>query len=132
VLDQALAARLLPQLGAIAEERTEVMRARLDQLCDLLTAQLPDWRWRRPAGGSALWVELPGVDTRVFAQLALRHGVEIVPGAAADPTGGHDSFLRLPFTFPSETLIELVNRLHTAWLDFKRHGPETSRLSLVV
>ncbi len=132
VLDQALAARLLPQLGEIAKSRTEAMLGRLDHLCDLLTTNLPDWRWRRPAGGSALWVELPGADARVFAQLALRHGVEIVPGAAADPTGGHDSYIRLPFTFPASTLDELVSRLRSAWHDLQRHGPGSAQLDLVV
>jgi len=132
VLDQALAARILPKLGAIAAGRTETMRARRDQLGELLTDFLPEWRWRIPDGGSALWVELPGTDTRVFAQLALRHGVEIVPGATTDPTGGHDTFLRLPFTLPSETLTELVRRLHRAWLELRRHGPEDLALRPVV
>ncbi|WP_328593164.1 aminotransferase-like domain-containing protein [Lentzea tibetensis] len=124
VLDQALAARVLPRLDEIADGRAAVMNARLDLLCDLLTEHLPDWRWRRPDGGSALWTELPDTDARVFAQLALRQGVEVVPGAVNDPTGGHDNHIRLPFTFPEETLTELVRRLHRAWLELKRHGPE--------
>lgn len=128
VLDQALAARILPRLDVIAAGRAEVMRARLDQLCDLLAEELPEWEWRQPDGGSALWVELPGTDARVFAQIALRHGVEVVPGAAADPTGGHDNHLRLPFTFPEDTLTELVRRLQRAWLELRRHGPENSSL----
>lgn len=132
VLDQALAARILPRLDVIAAGREQVMRARLHQLCGLLAEELPEWRWRMPDGGSALWVELPGTDARVFAQIALRHGVEVVPGAAADPTGGHDNHLRLPFTFPQDTLTELVRRLQRAWLELRRHGPENSTLGPTV
>lgn len=128
VLDQALAARILPRLDTIAAGRARVLQARLDQLCELLTEALPEWSWRMPDGGSALWVELPDTDARVFAQIALRHGVEVVPGAAADPTGGHNNFLRLPFTFPEETLTVLVRRLQRAWLELRRHGPENSTL----
>uniref|UniRef100_UPI0039BEDA9F aminotransferase-like domain-containing protein n=1 Tax=Lentzea alba TaxID=2714351 RepID=UPI0039BEDA9F len=129
VLDQAIAAKILPRLDVIAAGREQVVRARLHQLCELLSADLPEWNWQLPDGGSALWVELPDTDARVFAQIALRHGVEVVPGAAADPTGGHDNYLRLPFTFPEETLTELVRRLQRAWLELRRHGPESSSLS---
>jgi DNA-binding transcriptional MocR family regulator len=97
----------------------------LDHLAALLTAQLPGWRWRSPDGGSALWVELPGTDAAVFAQVALRHGVDVVPGAVMDPSGAHDSYLRLPFTFPVDILTELVERLRRAWTELQRHGPAT-------
>lgn len=132
LLDQALAARVLPRLGEIAGNRASALRARLDQLRELLTEFLPDWRWRVPDGGSALWVELPGTDARVFAQLALRHGVEIVPGAATDPTGGHDNFIRLPFTLPAEVLTELVHRLSLAWGDLHRRNGDSLPLPPVV
>lgn len=101
----------------------------LDHLAALLTERLPGWRWRRPDGGSALWVQLPGADAAVFAQVALRHGVEVVPGAAMDPSGtngAHDTYLRVPFTFPEEVLTELVERLARAWAELQRHGPATT------
>ncbi|MFI0450217.1 hypothetical protein [Actinomadura sp. 6N118] len=91
VLDQALAARLLPRL--------------------------PAWRFQKPAGGAALWIELPGCDARSFAQVALRHGVEVVPGAVMDPTGTHDNYLRLPYTFPADVLTEVAARLAAAWAE---------------
>nr|CEL18501.1 Transcriptional regulator, GntR family domain / Aspartate aminotransferase [Kibdelosporangium sp. MJ126-NF4]CTQ97985.1 Transcriptional regulator, GntR family domain / Aspartate aminotransferase (EC 2.6.1.1) [Kibdelosporangium sp. MJ126-NF4] len=118
VLDQALAARLLPKLTDITAARREVLVGRLGQLQDLLATQLPDWRWRTPEGGSALWVELPDTNAQVFAQVALRHGVEVVPGSATDPSGGHDNHIRLPFTLPDPA--ELVRRLADAWSDL--HG----------
>ncbi|URN09694.1 PLP-dependent aminotransferase family protein [Actinomadura madurae] len=115
VLDQALAARLLPRLPDIAAARAAVLRRRLDHLAALLRERLPGWRFRPPDGGSALWIELPGRDARDFAQVALRHGVEVVPGAAMDPTGAHDRHLRLPYTFPADVLTEATARLAAAW-----------------
>ncbi|WP_026423544.1 PLP-dependent aminotransferase family protein [Actinokineospora inagensis] len=131
VLDQALAARLLPRLDEITAARATVLRARLNHLRALLTAQLPTWRWQSPDGGSALWVTLPDTNAQIFAQVAARHGVEVVPGSTTDPSGHHDNYLRLPFTFPTDTLTELVRRLATAWADLQRHGPVTETSPVV-
>jgi DNA-binding transcriptional MocR family regulator len=119
VIDQALAARLLPRLAAVTAARAAATADRLAHLEALLTARLPEWRWRRPAGGSALWIQLPDTDAAVFAQVALRHGVEVVPGAAMDPDGGHDDHIRLPSTFPVEVLDHLVARLAAAWAELR-------------
>src|SRR5262245_21766119 len=123
LLDQALATRLLPRLGELQAARIAATREQLDHLAALLTEHLPSWRFRHPDGGSALWVQLPDTDAATFAQVALRHGVEVIPGALMDPSGAHDSYLRLPFTFPVQTLSELVKRLHRAWTELQRHGP---------
>lgn len=122
ILDQALAARLLPRLSELTAARVPALRQRLDRLTALLATRLPDWRWRVPDGGSALWIALPDIDARVFAQVALRHGVEVVPGANMDPSGAHDGFIRVPYTFDTDTLTELVRRLRAAWTDLQRHG----------
>jgi DNA-binding transcriptional MocR family regulator len=126
VIDQALAARLLPRLDELAAARAQTLRHRLDHLQRLLTEHLPTWRWRVPDGGSALWIELPGTTASVFGQIALRHGVEVVPGAAMDPTGTHDGYIRLPFTFSIEILTELVRRLRRSWAELERHGPDNA------
>ncbi|MGH3914492.1 MAG: PLP-dependent aminotransferase family protein [Pseudonocardiaceae bacterium] len=124
VLDQALAARLLPRLGELAARRSDELRGKLALLERLLTEQLPHWRWRRPDGGSGLWVQLPqATDAGTYAQLALRYGVELVPGSAMDPSGRHNDHLRVPFTLPPETIAQLVSRLAATWADLKRHGP---------
>jgi DNA-binding transcriptional MocR family regulator len=116
-----LAARLLPKIADIAGARTDTLRARLDHLMALLADRLPTWRWRAPDGGTALWVRLPEVNARIFAEVALRHGVEVVPGSATDPTGRHDDHIRLPFTLPAEVSTELVERLTRAWAELNRH-----------
>jgi DNA-binding transcriptional MocR family regulator len=123
VFDQAIAARLLPSLPSIAAARERVHRERLQRMATRLAERLPQWRWRQPDGGSALWIALPGVDARIFAQVAMRHGVEIVPGAAMDPDGGHDDHIRVPFTFPPEVIDTLVDRLAAAWADLPQHKP---------
>lgn len=122
VLDQALAARLLPRLDEITADRTFTLGERLAHLESLLHNRLPGWRWRRPDGGSALWIALPDTDAGAFAQVALRHGVEVVPGSAMDPTGRHDNYIRLPFTFPADVLDTLVARLERAWAELTRHA----------
>lgn len=122
-IDQALAVRLMPQLDRIQAARTPVRERRLAHIEALLTERLPRWRWRRPDGGSGLWIELPGVDAGEFAQVASRYGVEVVPGSTTDPTGAHDRFLRVPFTHERDVLDLLVDRLARAWAEIERHGP---------
>ncbi|MFI9310612.1 hypothetical protein [Streptomyces triculaminicus] len=46
------------------------------------------------------------MDARVYAQVALRHGVEVVPDM---------THIRVPFTLPVATLTELAERLGRAW-----------------
>ncbi|MFC4587487.1 aminotransferase-like domain-containing protein [Sphaerisporangium corydalis] len=127
VIDQMLAARLVPQLPRIEAARAPERERRLDRIEKLLRDRLPEWRWRRPYGGSGLWIELPGVDATEFSHVALRHGVEVVPGAVTDPSGAHDRFMRLPYTFTDEVLDLLVDRLARAWAEIGRHGPVDTR-----
>lgn len=126
VIDQAVALRLLggPDHDSghasdhdsdhAVERRAAEAGASLAHLQRELRRRLPGWRWTEPAGGSTLWVQAPGVDTRVLAQVALRHGVEVVPGRVMDPTGAHDDHLRLPFTHEPALLTEAVRRLAEA------------------
>ncbi|WP_412077471.1 PLP-dependent aminotransferase family protein [Streptomyces xanthophaeus] len=121
LLDQALAARLLPALPALASERARILRERLATFTRLLAEELPDWCWQAPQGGSVLWVRLPGgADARIYAQVALRHGAEVIPGATMDATGAHDDYIRLPYSFAPETAAALVDRLSTAWTALSR------------
>ncbi|WP_408899479.1 PLP-dependent aminotransferase family protein [Nocardioides sp. R1-1] len=114
LLEQAVAARLVPALPELARDRTAAARERLEHARALLQADLPDWRWREPAGGTALWIRVPGDDATALAQVALRHGVEVTPGRETDPTGAWDDHLRLPFTFEPDVMAEAVRRLAAA------------------
>jgi DNA-binding transcriptional MocR family regulator len=123
VIDQALTARLLPRLHEMTAERARLATVRRKLMGQLLTERLPEWSWEEPDGGSALWVRLPDTDARTFAQVALRHGVEVVAGRAMDPTGEHDDHLRVPFSYPAEVMSDAVDRLAGAWRELRRHGP---------
>ncbi|EHR60695.1 aminotransferase-like domain-containing protein [Saccharomonospora cyanea] len=124
LIEQAVAARLVPRLAELSRARCVVQRRQLAELEHLLRQRLPEWTWTTPDGGSSLWVRLPGGHSAdVYAQLALRHGVEVVPGSTMDPTGQHDGYFRIPFVRPLEELAELVSRLASAWTELVRHGP---------
>ena len=123
VIDQALTARLLPRLTELTSTRARLATVRKKLMGELLTERLPDWEWEAPVGGSALWVRLPDTDARVFAQVALRHGVEVVAGQAMDPSGAHDDYLRVPFAYSEQVLDDAVGRLSRAWQELRRHGP---------
>jgi DNA-binding transcriptional MocR family regulator len=123
VIDQALTARLLPRLTELTAARARIATARKKVMGQLLTERLPEWEWSSPVGGSALWIRLPDTDARVFAQVALRHGVEVVAGRAMDPTGEHDDHLRVPFAYAEPVLEDAVDRLARAWQELRRHGP---------
>jgi DNA-binding transcriptional MocR family regulator len=115
LLDHAIAARLLRRHERLVAERSAELSARLTTLESLLRERLPSWRWRRPDGGTALWVELPLANATAYAQLALRHGVEVLPGPALDPGGRDNTHLRVPFTPSPEVATEFVDRLALAW-----------------
>ncbi|MGW1432124.1 aminotransferase-like domain-containing protein [Streptomyces sp. NPDC002431] len=97
VVDQLLAVTLLRQLPEARARRRARLRERLAETERLLRDQGTGWRWRRPDGGSALWVELPGADAEATAQLARRAGVLIVPGPAFSAVDGFRHHVRLPF-----------------------------------
>ncbi|TQS43199.1 PLP-dependent aminotransferase family protein [Cryptosporangium phraense] len=132
IIDQLVAARIVPDLEDLIERRVPERRAQLATIEALLAEHLPSWRWQTPRGGPSLWIEMPGVDAGTFTQIALRHGVEAIPGSSMDVSGGHDSHLRLPYCFPDEFLAEVVRRFAAAWTELDRHLPWEPRLRPVV
>jgi DNA-binding transcriptional MocR family regulator len=115
LVSQAIAARLLPRVHAIREVRRREMRERLDLMAKQLGRLLPEWSWQRPAGGLTLWVRLPRANAGEFAQVALRHGVSVVPGPICSARNGCTQFLRLPFALELDEIREGVERLGRAW-----------------
>jgi len=120
-LEQRAAAELVGQLDELGRKRARLLRERHDHLCAALRKSLPRWDFQEAGGGQCLWVRLPG-DGSAFAQVALRHGVAVLPGSALDPTGGSDDRLRIPFTAPPDELTEGVRRLAAAWSAYERLG----------
>ena len=112
---QILGARLLRRAAAIREARRHEARERRRALEQALAAALPDWTWRRPAGGLCLWVRLPRGNAEELARHALRHGVAIVSGPTCSPRDAWQSYLRLPFSLEQEEMREGIARLARAW-----------------
>jgi DNA-binding transcriptional MocR family regulator len=118
MLSQLAAVRLLARAGEVRELRRREMRERLDWLTKLLARHLPEWTWAPPSGGLSLWVRLPRGNADEFAQVALRHGVSIVPGSLASPDGRFSDHLRLPFVLERPRMEEGVERLARAWASY--------------
>jgi DNA-binding transcriptional MocR family regulator len=124
LLSQLLAVRLLEHRDQILAERRAELVPRRDQLCALLAEHLPEWRWTQPPGGLSVWVQLPRGNAVEFAELALRHGVAVVPGPALSVDEGNRRGLRLVFARPEATIAEAVQRLAVAWANY---SPTSSR-----
>ncbi|SDC23767.1 aminotransferase-like domain-containing protein [Actinokineospora iranica] len=121
-LEQYAAVELLPSLDMVSGRRGAELVRRHDHLCASLGAELPEWRFQRAGGGQCLWVRLPGADAGAFAQVALRHGVAVLPGAALEAAGGSADRLRIPFTASADDISEGVRRLAAAWCAYQRMG----------
>ncbi|MER5360783.1 PLP-dependent aminotransferase family protein [Streptomyces sp. NPDC002785] len=130
---QQLASRLLPVSEDMATARRGQLTARLDLMSELLRSRLPTWSWTRPSGGPFLWVRLPYGDGESFAQLALRYGVQVLPGARTSPDGGFADHLRLSFVNEPAALRIAVDRLGETWSAFESgHGQGPLRSFIVV
>lgn len=111
VLDQLVVASLLADPATALAEQRGRLAAGAAALAGALAAHLPDWQPSRPAGGTFLWVRLPGPFATDLALLAPSVGVRIAPGPRFGPDGTMESFVRLPYTVPPEQLVTAVRRL---------------------
>lgn len=132
LLTQAIAVRLLGAMDQIRTLRRQELRPRRDLMAALLHKSFPDWTFRAPAGGLFVWVKLPAGDSREFAQVALRHGVLILPGPIMSAAEQHARFIRLPFLAEDETLRAGVRRLAAAWREYQPAGRTTGRPNLTI
>jgi len=121
VMEQLVLARLLDGADTVVEEHRRRLREQRDRLADALAEHLPEWRFRLPAGGLAMWCELPAAHGTAVADEADRLGVIVAPGPAFAVEGGLDRFVRIPWTRPGDVLEEAVRRLAAAW-DRVTHG----------
>ena len=90
VMEQLVLARLLDDADTIVEEHRRRLREQRDRLAAALTEHLPEWRFRLPAGGLAMWCELPAALGTAVADEADRLGVIVAPGPAFAVEGGLD------------------------------------------
>jgi DNA-binding transcriptional MocR family regulator len=115
LIDQAIAARIVPHLDEMRVDHRDMLNRNLALVSDMLHDLLPAWTWARPKGGPSLWIELPYGNASAYTQVALRYGVEVIPGDQMSPTGDDQRRLRLPYTAEPPVLTETIRRLAQAW-----------------
>jgi DNA-binding transcriptional MocR family regulator len=132
LLTQAIAVRLVEEIGTARNLRRHQLKPRRDLLAGLLHKHLPEWRFREPNGGLYFWTQLPQGDSRELAQVALRHGVILLPGPYASAVGKHERFLRLPFLAEPETMRTAIKRVSAAWKEYQSSSQPAHDRSLLV
>jgi len=131
LLDQLLSVRLL-ELGAeVRAERLAMLVPRRDALAAALREHLPSWDFVLPRGGLSLWAHLPAGNAEEFAELALDHGVAVVPGPSLSVDDGNRRALRMAFVLPEERLELAVLRLAQAWRAYEPAPPRSSARLLI-
>lgn len=114
---QLAVAELIGRREPILAERRSMLRARREALAAAVADQLPDWRFTPPAGGLALWCELPEPVATSVALRVEQHRVRLAPGPRFGVDGAFERFVRLPFTLPEPVLVEAVRRLAIAYAE---------------
>ena len=133
LFDQAIAAHIVPHLDEMRVDHREMLNRNLDLVSGLLEDLLPTWQWCRPKGGPSLWIELPSGSASAYTQVALRFGVEVIPGDQMSPSGDDYRKLRLPYTAEPPVLEETMRRLAQAWDAYAPSDePRTSARPVVV
>lgn len=134
VLDQLVAAEIVPHLESLMPERVALLRERRDALADVLHRELPEWRFALPRGGISLWAELDAPLSTSLTMLAAPAGVVVVPGSRFGVDGTLERFLRVPFSLPPDQLTRAVERLAAVWrsLDRTAVGDGVAARQLVV
>ncbi len=126
LLDQLHAAELLHRRDEVRAERRAELLPRRDRLAAGLRAALPDWEVPTPRGGLSLWVQLPRGNAEEFTEVALAHGVAVVPGPALSVDDGNRRALRLSYVVDEDGLDRAVQRLAAAWAAFEPAAPRPS------
>ena len=115
VFEQLVLADLMDRADEVLPVHRERLLAGRDALVGAVREHLPQWRFRVPDGGLALWCELPEPLGTATAAEAERRGVVVAPGPVFAVEGGLDRHVRIPWTASPETLTEAVRRLASAW-----------------
>jgi DNA-binding transcriptional MocR family regulator len=128
VLDQLVAAEIVPQLETLMPERVTLLRTRRDAVLAMLARELPEWRVTPPQGGISLWAELDAPLSTALTMLAAPAGVIVVPGSRFGVDGTLERFLRIPFALPEDRLELAVQRIAGIWRQLDRTGVSPRQL----
>ena len=115
VLEQLVLDRLLADSEQVLAANRARLRTQRDALVAAVRDRLPDWRFRTPSGGLALWCRLPEPLATAVAREAEQHHVIVAPGPVFAAEGGLDRFVRIPWTRPADELTVAVDVLAEAW-----------------
>jgi DNA-binding transcriptional MocR family regulator len=116
VFEQLVLTKLLTgDFDAVLTAHRDRLREQRDGLIAAMEAQLPDWTFRRPSGGMALWCRLPATGATALVDEAELRGVLLAAGPSFAPEGGLDRYLRFPYTVPVPQLEEAVTLVAEAW-----------------
>lgn len=124
LVSQLIAVKLLDRIDQVQAERRRELTPRRDLVSELLDGLLPDLTYRRPAGGLSIWATIPQGNADELAEVAVRHGVAIVPGPALSVDDGNRRSIRVVFARPEPALEQGLTRLAAAW---NSYAPTTSR-----
>jgi DNA-binding transcriptional MocR family regulator len=131
LLSQLIAVQLLERADRMRQIRCAEIASCLDHLEAAFAEFLPGWSWNRPAGGLSFWARLPYGSAERFAQFALLHGVNVIPGSSLTVDGTCDDHVRLQFVQNRDTLVLGVRRLARAWRTFEAQLPLDPRPTLL-
>jgi DNA-binding transcriptional MocR family regulator len=126
VLEQLAVMHLLDVVDDLRAHRVDSLRRSRDALLTLLAQHLPDWWVSAPSGGQVVWCRLPSESSSALAAAAGRIGLRVTPGSRFSAQGALESWVRLPYTHPVDTLERAVPMLARAWADVPRE-PGTRR-----
>jgi DNA-binding transcriptional MocR family regulator len=132
VPSQCIATHILAQSEKVKRTRRKQVGATLDLIVGLIAKHLPGWTFRRPQGGLVLWLRMPEGDANELAQVALRHGVAIVPGSLTSPEGGWADHVRVPLVPDEALMTDAFGRLGQAWDVYRAGARRTREMGVIV
>jgi len=79
-----------------------VLKCNAERMSAMVAEHFPaDTRTSKPAGGSVLWLELPGgIDSEQLFDDAIEAGISIAPGQIFSPSNRYSNFVRLSYGHP--------------------------------
>ena len=121
--EQAVAAALFPQFGAVVAQRSHVLRTGRDAVAAAVSRALPEWRAPHAQGGVSLWIELDAPLSSALVMDVRSRGLLLSAGPRFSVDGGHDRHLRIPFTASPDDLVGAVDILAEAWPRVRSGAP---------
>ncbi|WP_322408907.1 PLP-dependent aminotransferase family protein [Microbacterium invictum] len=127
-LEQVIASAVLGRFGDVVDQRRHMLRAGRDVMSAALNERLPRWTVPRPSGGVSLWIEMDAPLSAAVVMDARHRGLLLTSGPRFSVDGGHDRYLRVPFTAAPETLVRAADILAESWTTVSRAAPPTLML----